>query len=191
MSRREEKRLVYISKSTLDRMLEAIRRKNTSINRMVEEALDLYLKLGELGYSSREALEILRAFKMLKPLGGIFIPKPVAEYMSNGCVSGDENLMRKWYEVGRAFGIYVKTLGQNPVELVEHLLKVLRWDLDDVVVECDGSSYRLRCASAALTEKETVSLAEFVKGILEGLQAHVDKLEVVRGIIVAEFKLQT
>ncbi|MEM0000068.1 MAG: hypothetical protein QXH02_00165 [Desulfurococcaceae archaeon] len=184
---REEKKLVYVPKSLVDRLIEVARRSGTPISKLVEYSISHFLKVNELGYSFEEALETLKAFKYLKALGGVFTPKPVLEcFESYTCTTREEKLKR-WREAGKAYGMYLRETSGSPVKTLKALLEVSRWDLSEVEVSDGGDFYKLRCVSPALNEEDTAYLAEFIRGILEGLDTQIGRVEFTRGLVIAEF----
>lgn len=186
---REEKKLVYVPRSLVDKLIEVAKRSGTSISKLVEHSITHFLQVNELGYSFEEALETLRAFKYLKALGGIFTPKPVLEcFESYTCTTREEKL-KKWREVGKAYGMYLRERSKTPIKTLKAFLEASRWDLSEVDVSNAGDIYRLRCASPVLNEEDTTYLAEFVKGILEGLNAQIREVESARGLVVVEFAI--
>jgi len=186
-SEREDKRLVHVSKGLVDRLYSIALRQETTIRKVVEDAIKYYLEVNELGYSFEEAVGILRAFKMLRVFGGVFVPSPMLECLrSRSCDSRDQRA-RSWYELGKSYGIYVKGRYGESLKMLEALLKTMRWDLSDISVDTTGNSYKLRCASPMLSDEDTQYLAEFVKGFLEGLEARISRLEIMRGLLVVEF----
>lgn len=187
---KEEKRLVYVSKSLVDKVMEEARRQGTSISKLVEDSIRYSLQVLEAGYSLDEALEILRAFRLLRVLGGTFTPKPVLECIESGTCRSREEIRAKWRESGRAYGIYLRERHNNPLKALRALLEASRWDLGEVTVERAGSNYKLRCVSASLSEEETLNILELTRGALEGLGCRIVSVETTRGIVLIEFELQ-
>lgn len=183
---KEERKLVYISSRLLDRMLYIVRGRGTSLKKLVEDAVSYYLQIYELNYELEEATEVLKALKMMKAVGAVFTPRAVLECMEKQSCSPQERI-KKWHEVGKAYGIYIREKCAEPAKTLRSLLRILRWDLEEVSVDRDGNAYRIRCASSAFTEEDTANLVEFIKGALEGLNMKIIGLEAVRGVIVVRF----
>lgn len=186
MSEVEEKKLVYISKSLIDRVTDIARKQGVSLTKIIEDSIRHFLELCELGYNTSNAIEILRAYKILRVLGGIYIPKPILECIENNTCG--ENILDRWREIGRAYGLYLKWKTINPVRTLETLLEVMRWDLSLVEADKKENTYRIKCVSPLLSENETNQIVEFIKGILEGINATSIKVNSVKGIILVEFK---
>lgn len=189
---REEKKLVYLSKSLVDELVKMARKHGTSIGKLVEDSVSHLLSLDELGLNLREALEILKTFKLLKALGGVFIPQYVLECFKEHSCASREDKLKKWYEAGRMYGVYLREKSENNImQIIKQLrvfLNLSRWDLSDVSIIGNENSYKLCCTSIVLDEEDTAYLAEFIKGILEGLGAEISSLEYARGLIVVKFK---
>lgn len=186
---KEEKKLIYISKNLIDRLNQLALSQGTTIRKLIDDAIIHYLKIAELGYEPGETIEILKALRTVKTLGGVYIPKLVLEHMENSSHSSREEVARKWYEAGKIYGIYIREKEVDPIKTLNIFLKLLRWDLDDVAIDYAENLYRVRCASPSLTEEDTYYLAEFIKGVLEGLNMNILKIEFVRGLIIAKFTL--
>lgn len=186
-SAREEKRLVYAPKSLVDKAIEAAKRSGVALSVFVERSLSFALKTHDLGYDFDEALEVLRAFKLLKTFGGVFVPKHLYEYYA-GNTGELKSELEKWHECGRLYGLYLRERAREPLKTLKALLEVSRWDLLEVILEEGGGKYKLKCASGMLTAEDTERLVEFVKGILEGIGAKLVSLEAMRGLVVVEFE---
>lgn len=186
---REEKKLVYVPKSLVDKLVEVARKSGTSISKLVEYSISHFLQVNELGYGFEEALETLRAFKYLKALGGVFTPKPVLECFESYVCTTREERSRKWREVGKAYGMYLREKSKTPIKTLKAFLEACRWDLSEVDISNAGDLYRLRCVSPVLDEEDTAYLTEFLKGILEGLEAQIKGVESTRGLVIVEFTI--
>ncbi|MEM2024765.1 MAG: ribbon-helix-helix protein, CopG family [Desulfurococcaceae archaeon] len=189
-SGKEEKRLVYVSKSLVDRLLEEARRQGSSISKLVEDSIRSALQVMEMDYSLEKAVEVLRAFRLLKVLGGVFAPKPILECLEADTCTTPEEILTVWRSSGRAYGIYLREKSSDPIKTLTALLETSRWELGEVVIESTGKRYKLRLVSASLTEGETQSILEFVKGVLEGLNCSILGVESTRGIVLVEFEPQ-
>jgi len=76
----------------------------------------------------------------------------------------------------------------NPAEALKSFLEVSRWDLSEVSVASEGGVTRLRCVSTVLGSEDTELLAKFIEGVVNGFGYKVLKVDVIRGLIIIEFK---
>lgn len=189
MSSKEEKRLVYVSKSLVDELVKLARKHSTSISKLVEDSVRYLVQVDQLELNLEEAVEILRAFKLLRVLGGIFIPQYLLERTGQQLAKPAEDKPKKWYEVGRAYGVYLKEMSPNPVRSLKAFLAVMRWDLSEVSISGNENTYKLCCTSLTMNEEDTAHFVEFIKGVLDGLNAEISKVECARGLIIVEFKI--
>lgn len=184
---REEKRLVYVSSSMVSKLSELARKKGVSISRLVEDSLKLVIEANRIGYDIQDALEVLRAFKFMRALGGIYIPRQLLEEVFTGEKS-IERLFEKWHESGRIFGSYLKEKTSDPLKTLIPLLEVLRWDFSEVSVEHINENHKLRCVSNAMSDEETRYYSEFLTGIVEGIGGKVIRVDSLPGLIIIEFR---
>jgi hypothetical protein len=191
MAEREEKKLVYVSKSLVDKAANLARKKGVALSKLVEDSIELTLSLSELGYDAGEALEVLKSFKALKVLGGAYLPIHVLERARSLWREGDS--LKAWYECGRTYGLYIREKSTEPLKTLKAFLEVMRWDVGEVSVEAiggQGGRYRLRYVCNNLSEEETAAVLEFVKGLVEGLGARLLSVEAARGLLLVDFEYQ-
>ena len=168
MSRGKGKRLVYVSEDLLRDVMVFAKREGETIGKFVEEAIKQTLKSCKLGYSPREASELLEVTHANRILGGVFVPQGVLNHMISLAYKADKGqLQAKFYESGRLHGKYLKEKFQNPVQTLKSFLKATRWDLAEVEVKQEGEAVRLRCVSTVLSAEQTELLAKFIEGVIQ------------------------
>jgi len=93
-----------------------------------------------------------------------------------------------WFESGKWHGKYLKERFDDPVKSLESFLEASRWDLSEVEVRRFGATARVRCVSTVLTEEATQLLARFIEGIMQGIGYQTEKSDILKGMIVQDFK---
>jgi len=184
----KSKKLVYVSEDLCEEAKRASRELGYSLTKFVESSVALGLSAAKLGYTPEKASEVLSVLRAQKALGGAFVPQGVLNLIAEGPEGLREELLRASYEAGLAHGRYLKEKSQDPIQSLKTFLEVTRWDLNEVEVEREGRTVKLRCVSTSHTAHATELLAKFVEGLIGGLGYQLQKIDWMRGIIVAEFR---
>lgn len=96
-------------------------------------------------------------------------------------------LQRMWSDFGRLCGKSLKAKHDKPAEVMERLLIMLEWRLNEVSVVEEKGKVRIRCISPILSIGSTELLGGFAEKVLPELDA-VERQECVQGIASLEFK---
>jgi len=190
MSKGKGRRLVYVSEDLVKEATEHAKREGETLGRFVEEAVRRAIKACELGYSPKEASELLEVTHASRILGGAYVPQEVLDHLISLAYRADkERLQAKFYESGRLHGKYLKEKFQNPVQALKSFLQATRWDLAEVEVKQDGSAVKLRCISTVLTAEGTELLAKFIEGAIHGMGYRNVKSDCLKGMLILKFSL--
>lgn len=188
VSKKEEKKLVYMSSSLVDAATSVSRKISIPLSTFVENSVKVALVLvEELGFSLDYAREVLRVLKSLKVLGGSYLPRPVLEYVERSGAASRDKVAEKWYESGRLYGLYLRESGEDSLKTVKVLLETTRLDLSEVEIVSRGDHYILRCVSTSMTQSETENFVAFIKGLLEAMNFKLLSVEYISGLVVAKF----
>ena len=189
MSKRKDKRLVYIPKDLVEEAKELSRGRGESLSLFVSEVLRLALRANSLGFSPKQAAEYLEVMQTQRNLGGAFVPMDVLVYLNGkSCGVEVEQLQTKWYESGKWHGKYIKEKFNDPVQAFKKFLEATRWDLSEVEVKQDQDVVKFRCISTLLTGKATELLATFIEGAMHGIGYRTERSDALKGMIILEFK---
>jgi len=184
----KSKKLVYVSEDLCEEAKRASRELGYSLTKFVESSVALGLSAAKLGYTPERASEVLAVLRAQRALGGAFVPQEVLNLIGEGPEELKRELSRAYYEAGLAHGRYLKEKSQDPMQSLKTFLEVARWDLNEVEVEREGRAFKLRCVSTSHAAHTTELLAKFVEGLITGLGCQVQRIDWVRGIVVAEFR---
>jgi hypothetical protein len=185
------KKLVYVSEDIIDSISEITKKKGESVTKFVENMLRQAVKVDSLGFSPDDIYEIVEVIQVQRVLGGTFAPLEVLNYISGPDYSTKrDGLQTKWYESGRLYGRYIKERSQSPVLMLGALLRVMRWDLNEVSVKEEEDVIKFRCVSTSLTVEGTAFLAKFVEGVVNGMGYKITLNEYMKGMIIIDLKAE-
>ncbi|MBC7126789.1 MAG: hypothetical protein ABC505_03215 [Candidatus Methanosuratincola petrocarbonis] len=182
------KKLVYISEGILDKVAEISKKKGASITKYIEDLLEQAVRIDRLGFRSEELADLLEVIHVLRVLGANFVPLDVA----NSSIESEPGpgLGEKWYESGRLYGRYMRERFKHPIGVLGLMLRVMRWDLNEVDAIQDGSFVTVRCVSTSLTVPVAISLSKFIEGAMHGIGYRTDKIETMKGIVIGTFRME-
>lgn len=189
MVQRKDKKLVYVNYDLLEEVAKASRSRGETITKFLEEALIQAVRVTTAGYDIQQLGEFFEVMYAQRILGGAFVPLDVLNYLTNAvCKDEKEQLGTVWFKSGKWHGKYLKERFDDPVKSLESFLEASRWDLSEVEVKKMGATARIRCVSTVLTEEATELLARFIEGIMQGIGYNVEKSDILKGMIVIDFK---
>ncbi|MCL2643358.1 MAG: hypothetical protein FWD52_07630 [Candidatus Bathyarchaeota archaeon] len=185
---RKGKKLVYVNNVLLDEVAKVARTRGETITKFLEESLTQAVKVTSAGYDLKQLGQFFEVLYTQRVLGGAFVPLNVLNFLTDVASKNDgDALANVWFESGKWHGKYLKERFNDPVQSLEIFLEVSRWDLSEVEVKQLGAITRVRCISAVLTEEATQLLARFIEGIMQGFGYHLQKSDILKGMIVLEF----
>lgn len=189
MVQRRDKKLVYVPHFLLEEVAKASRSRGETISRFIEEALAQAVRVTSAGYDLQQLGEFFEVMYAQRILGGAFVPLGVLDYLtSKVCKDDKEQLSSVWFESGKWHGKYLKERFDDPVMALKSFLEASRWDLSEVEVRREGDKAKIRCVSTVLKEEATELLAKFIEGIMQGIGYQTEKSDLLKGMIVLEFK---
>jgi hypothetical protein len=183
------KKLVYVSEDIINGITEISKKKGTSVTKYIEDMLKQAIRVDGLNFSTEEMGNILEVIQVQRVLGGTFMPLDVLNYVSDQCFEKEKDEIRlKWFESGKIYGKYLKERFSSPLKTFQVLLKVMRWDLDEVEIAQNTSNVKIRCVSSSLNSEGTDLLAKFIAGATNGMGYNTEKIDCMKGMIIMELK---
>lgn len=183
------KKLVYVPEELINLITEICRRDGITIGRFIEDALKEAIRLRNIGYDLKKAVDALEVIRVHRVLGGAFIPQDLLDFIVGRVYRSDrEELLRRYFESGLLYGRYIRGRFRDPIEALKSFLETSRWDLDEVEVTSDGSKWSLRCVSTVLSAEGTEILAKFIEGVVRGLGCEILQMDYIKGMITVEFR---
>jgi hypothetical protein len=191
MKRIREKKLVYVPQDIIDEIAEISRRKGETISKFVEDALRQAIRVERAGYDVKNFAEFFEVMQASRVLGGVYVPTEVLNFLVKRAYGSErKGLQAKWFESGVWHGKYLKERFQDPLQAFKIFLESCRWDLNEVQLKVNGDNVKVVCVSSVLTSEGTELLADFIEGIMYGIGFKLDDKDVVRGMLILEFKPQ-
>lgn len=193
MKKAREKKLVYVPDDVVDEVAEVSRRRGETISKFVEDALRQAVKVDRAGFDVKRFADFFQVLQASKVLGGVFVPFEVLSHLiEKAYSSGDKKILSaKWFESGVWHGKYLKEKFEDSVSAFRLFLEACRWDLDEVEVKKTENGVKVVCVSSVLTLEATEFLAEFVAGAMSGIGFKQEKKDVVKGMLILDFKPQS
>ena len=183
------KKLVYVSEDIINGITEISKKKGTSVTKYIEDMLKQAIRVDGLNFSTEEMGNILEVIQVQRVLGGTFMPLDVLNYVSDQCFEKARDEIRlKWFESGKIYGKYLKERFSSPLKTFQVLLKVMRWDLDEVEIAQNTNNIKIRCVSSSLNYEGTDLLAKFIDGATNGMGYGAEKIDCMKGMIIMELK---
>ncbi|RWX73881.1 MAG: hypothetical protein Metus_0660 [Candidatus Methanosuratincola subterraneus] len=181
------KKLVYISEDLLDKVALISKQRGESTVRFIEDLLAQALRIDRLGFAYREIADLLEMVHVQRVLGSSFVPLDV---MNSICERNgrDESMLKEWYDSGRTYGIYIRDKYDDPIQILETMLRVMRWDLNEVEARRDGERVVFRCVSTSLSKDGAEWLARFLEGAMDGIGYQKEGGEVMKGLALLSFR---
>lgn len=192
MKRAGEKKLVYVPEDIVEEIAEFSRRRGETISKFVEDSLRQAVKVDRAGFDVKRMADFFEVMQASRVLGGVFLPEEVLSDLVKKAYKGDrKGLLEKWCESGKWHGKYFKEKFEDPTYAFKIFLEACRWDLNEVEVKKNREHVKVVCVSSVLNLEGTELLAEFIKGAMFGMGFKLEKSDVVRGMLILEFKPET
>ncbi|MDI9644007.1 MAG: hypothetical protein QFX35_02165 [Candidatus Verstraetearchaeota archaeon] len=179
------KKLVYISEDLVNEVSEISRSKGESITKYIENLVAQAIRVDRLGTLPEGIADILEMIHVQRVLGGTFVPSGV---MNSLCDSfNNDGFASRWYESGRLYGRYLKEKFKDPVRALQLMLRVMRWDLNEVEARRDGEHVVIRCVSTSLPQEGAEWLLRFIEGAMHGIGYKTVNEECMKGMVICSF----
>lgn len=192
MKRVREKKLVYVPEDIVEEIAEFSRRRGETISKFVEDSLRQAVRVDRAGFDVKRMADFFEVMQASRVLGGVFLPEEVlSDLVKKAYKSDRKGLLTKWCESGKWHGKYFKERFEDPTNAFKIFLEACRWDLNEIDVKKNGDRVKVVCVSSVLTLEETELLAEFIKGAMCGMGFKPEKSDLVRGMLILEFKSET
>jgi len=190
MKRDRGKKLVYVPEDVIDEIAEVSKKRGETISRFVENSLRQAVRVDKAGFDVGQMADFFEVMQVSRVLGGVFVPLEVLNLLVKRAYGGEKkSLHEKWRESGTWHGKYLKEKFEDPVNAFKVFLEACRWDLNEVEVKHGGDSAKVMCVSSTLTSEGTGLLADFIEGAMYGMGFKLENKDVVRGMLILEFKL--
>lgn len=184
---KKSKKLVYISEALLDAIGEISRRKGASVTKYIEDLLKQAERIDRLGFDTEELADLLGMIHVHRVLGSVFFPQEVVNSTSFKSLTNDE-LLQKWYESGKLYGRYVREKFPDPLRMLQLMLRVMRWDLNEVEAVRTENLVTFRCVSTSLSNEGAEWLSRFIEGAMHSFGYRTLNGDRMKGLVVFTFE---
>ncbi|MFW6117438.1 MAG: hypothetical protein ACOC6G_02515 [Thermoproteota archaeon] len=191
MSEEKEKKFVSVPAHLVKRVKKVAWDQGESIGSFLEKSLKQNLRTHQLGYSPQQVAEILEMLHAQKVLGGAFIPLEVLHRLEDMAYQDEREkkaLQEAWYQSGKLHGRYLEEKFGEPIQTLKKFLETTRWDLNEVELEREEGTVKLRCISTVLTEQGTQLLSRFIQGVMDSMGYCTEENDCMKGMIISKFK---
>ncbi|MCW4011241.1 MAG: hypothetical protein NWF05_11605 [Candidatus Bathyarchaeota archaeon] len=155
---------------------------------MVNDLLDLAIKVDALGISLREAVEASELAKEVKDASFVLVFESLLYDTAEVAFQNDGKETSKiWFDAGVWLAQrYVGRGDVDPLASCERDLRVFAWNIPGFTVERSGETVSVRILSPRFTESYTSLFNRYLEGMLEGCGYTVTFNEVGKGNIRLE-----
>ena len=189
-SRSKGKRLIPIPESLLKGLMDASSKEGKTLNGYIAESLVQAVNISKTGKNLAEMVHYFELLQSQRASGAVFTPLTVFDFMSSQVfLSNERKLLDLWFESGKWYGKYLREKFEAPVDAFADLLRVARWDINEVIIKKSRDAYKFNCTSTSLTKEATEMLLRFILGSLEGMNSKILKNEFMKGLILIEFSI--
>ena len=187
-----DKKLIRVPSDIIAELSKAAVTVGKSFYDYTAEALEQVVRAHKLGCSPVEVVDFYELMRIQKNAGLVMIFSDTLDYLiSKLYLEEKEDLLQKWYDTGVWYGKYLqaKFHSRQPVEMLEKLLSVTLWDVNEIELSKENDGITLRCVSFTLSVERTKLLTSFLEGIMYSMGYETSEKDVIRGIIRMKLKV--
>jgi hypothetical protein len=155
---------------------------------MVNDLLDLAIKVDNMGVSLKEAVDAYELAREVRDASFTLVLESLL-YDTSEIAYNDsaEKTLKVWYDAGVWIAQrYIARGVKDPLSAYEHELKVFSWNIPGITVDRSEKGVSIRILSPRFSESYSKLFNQYLKGILTGFGYKVTFNEVGRGNIRLE-----
>jgi len=155
---------------------------------LVNDLLDLAIKVDEMGVSLKEAVDSYELAKEVRDASFVLIFESLLyDTAQVAFEKSNEKTLKIWFDAGVWLAQrYIARGVADPIAAYEKELKVFAWNVPGITVERLGKGVSVRILSPRFSETYTVLFNRYLEGFLSGCGYEVTFNEVGRGNIRLE-----
>lgn len=191
MHERKSRKLILIRSDLLDKIAQITAKEGKTMYSFTNEIFEQVLKAYEMNVNISDIIEFYRLMQIEKETGSIIVPICVLEYvMDKFCKEDKKELLEKWYEAGLWYGKYISSRFQEDelLNIIEKLMKISLRNMTNCSVSKKNGHVKIRAMSPHFSLEQTESISKFIEGIFHSLDYVTFKNELLKGMILLEFK---
>ncbi len=159
---------------------------------MVNDLLDLAIKVDSMGISLKEAVDAYELTKEVRDASfSLVLENLLYDTVDIAYEKDSERTLETWFDAGVWVAQrYIARGVKDPLSAFERELKVFGWNIVGVTIERTGQSASIRLLSPRFSEVYTILFNRYLQGFLVGCGYEVTFEEVGRGNIRLEASLK-
>ncbi|MDK6027828.1 hypothetical protein QPL79_00395 [Ignisphaera sp. 4213-co] len=187
-SEASQKRKVLVAREDLVNSLSLVAKKRGStLYSLTNEIIEQALRAESMGVTLRDVLDTYEVLKANRSAGQMLVPIDVLIAIVSKLTPRDlEEIEKLWKEAGRWYGEYVTIRFREDfrdAQSLEKILKEIRWEFVDLVIQNEGNGMRVRCVSPQIPVELMKLISMFIEGFLEALAYKVERRNIFKGIL--------
>jgi len=163
-------------------------RRGFTLFAMINDLLELAIKVDNLGISLEEAVSAYELAREIKDAGFTLVLETLLYDTARFAYEKKSaEVLKTWFDAGAWVAQRYLARGiKDPLEAYEKELKVLGWNIPDFTLERSGKNVSVRILSPRFSESYTILFNRYLEGILTGAGYDITFNEVGRGNIRME-----
>ncbi|MEM1545246.1 MAG: hypothetical protein QXY40_01210 [Candidatus Methanomethylicia archaeon] len=187
----KDKKLIAVPGDLLEKIYAVSAKEGKTPFLYINEIFEQALRAHDMGKSLRQVIDAYIMIETVKNAGSTIISsESLHAIIQKIYENSTDELKKKWLETGGWYGKYILAkFGElkNPEEL-KNLLEAYLWDMNEIhLVRLDGKLL-LRCISPHQPIELTELSASFLEGVMSALGYKCIRKDIVKGVILMEFK---
>lgn len=171
-----------------DKALKIAERKGFTLFAMINDLLELAIKVDSMGISLEESVSAYQLAREVKDAGFTLVLETLLYDTSRlAYEKKSAEALKTWFDAGVWVAHrYIARGIKDPLYAYENELKAFGWNIPDFSMERSGNTVSVRIISPRFSESYTVLFNRYLEGILTGSGYEVSFNEVGRGNIRLE-----
>lgn len=175
-----------------DKMGKVAEQRGFTLFAMINDLLDLALKVDGMGITLKEAVDAYELTKEVRDASFTLVLESLLYDNAEIAYEADSaKTLKTWFDAGLWVARrYIARGVKDPLGAYERELKVFGWNVLGVTIERSGQGVSIRILSPRFSKTYTILFNRYLEGILEGCGYEVSFNEVGRGNIRLEAVLK-
>jgi predicted hydrocarbon binding protein len=188
----KDKKLIAVPGDLLEKIYAVSAKEGKTPFLYISEIFEQALRAHDIGKSLRQVIDAYIMIETVKNSGSTIISsESLYTIIQKIYGDGSDELRRKWFETGEWYGKYILAkFGElkNPEEL-KNLIEAYLWDMNEIHLVRIEDKAVLKCISPHQPLELTELSASFLEGVMSALGYKCVRKDVVKGVILMEFKI--
>jgi hypothetical protein len=175
-----------------DKLGKIAEKRGFTIFSMVNDLLDLTIKVDNLGITLKEAVDAYELAREIRDASFMLVLESLLYDTANIAYDkASDKALKTWFDAGVWVAQrYIARGAKNPLDAFEKELRVFGWNIPGITVERASNTVSVRILSPRFSESYTILYNRYLEGFLQGCGYSVTFNEVGRGNIRIEAALK-